>query len=277
MASSSSSSPPTSAASGLVRNVGRGMIGATAYMGQLILLLAEATGVAFLARVRWRQVLRQVLEIGIRSQLVILVTGVFTGAVFTAQLYYQFHKVGMESVAGAAVSVSMFRELGPVLAALMLAGRVGAGMAAEIGTMRVTEQIDALRAMGVNPVEYLVTPRLLAIMFCAPLLTGMSIACGIAAGYVVGVHIFEIPEPYFLRWMRDWTGTTDMLFAAVKSFLFSILIATVACREGLFAADGAVGVGRATTTAVVRASLGVLILNFFLTLLLTVLFPIPGT
>lgn len=276
-ANSGSSSSSGSGFPNLAAGLGRAVLGGTAYLGQLGILLVEALGNIFAGRIRWRLVLRQMLEIGVRSQVVILVTGVFTGAVFTAQLYFQFSKVGMESAAGAAVSVSMFRELGPVLVGLMLSGRVGAGMAAELGTMKVTEQVDALRAMGVSPVEYLVTPRLLGMMLCMPILVGIGIACGVLAGYVVGVRIFEIPAPYYLRWMRDWTSYQDLTFAIVKSVIFSIIIAILSCREGLFARDGAVGVGRATTDAVVRASLAVLILNFFLTLLLTMIFPVPGT
>ncbi len=252
--------------------LGRKLIALTVYFGQIGLLFVETIRSTF-QRFRWRAFLEQVLEIGIRSQVVIILTGLFTGAVFTAQIYYQFRKVDMESAAGATLSVAMFRELGPVLAALMLAGRVGAGMAAEIGTMRVTEQIDALRAMGVSPVNYLVVPRLAAMIFCMPILVWQSITFGIWAGYLLAVRGFNLSEPYYKKWMLEWTDHTDVFFALAKAFVFAILIALIACREGLYAEEGAVGVGKATTSSVVYSCLAVLVANFFLTLALTVIFP----
>jgi phospholipid/cholesterol/gamma-HCH transport system permease protein len=256
-----------------VTALGAKILDTVEYAGQLVLLFLDTIFWSLRGKFRYQMFLQQALEIGIRSQTVVIVTGVFTGAVFTAQLFYQFQKVGLESAAGASLSVAMFRELGPVLTALMLTGRVGAGMTAEIGTMKVTEQIDALRSMGVSPVNYLVVPRMMAMLFCMPILVWQSILCGILAGYVVGVEIFGIQAPYYLKWMHDWTDARDVIFALCKSFVFAILIVTISCREGLWARDGAVGVGRATTTAVVNASLAVLIVNFFLTMVLSVFFP----
>ena len=146
----------------MFRTLGRLALTFIQYLGELALLAAETVQAIFIAPIRWRLFLRQMVEMGFRSQLVVIVTGGFTGAVFAAQTYFQFHRIGMESAVGAVVSVSMFRELGPVLTGLMVAGRVGAAIAAEIGTMKVTEQIDALRALGVHPIDYLVVPRVLA-------------------------------------------------------------------------------------------------------------------
>src|SRR5213079_3287080 len=143
----------------------------------------------FTHRLRWKLFLNQVVEIGLLSQLVVIITGGFTGAVFSAQTFFQFNKLGMGSAVGAVVSVSLCRELAPVLTALMVAGRVGAAMSAEIGTMKVTEQIDALRALAVYPVDYLVVPRALAMMVSMPLLTAECIGFGIIASYLIAIVV----------------------------------------------------------------------------------------
>src|SRR6202522_2787060 len=148
-----------------IRLLGKEVLRFCSYLGQLMLLAIDSFRSIFTAPIRWKLFMGQLLEVGFRSQLVVLVTGGFTGAVFAAQTYFQFHRLGMDSAVGAVVSVSMFRELGPVLTGLMMAGRVGAAMSAEIGTMKVTEQIDALRALGVYPIDYLVVPRTLAMLF----------------------------------------------------------------------------------------------------------------
>jgi phospholipid/cholesterol/gamma-HCH transport system permease protein len=222
---------------------------------------------------RWKLLLRQVVEVGFRSQLVVLVTGGFTGAVFAAQTFFQFHRLGMDSAVGAVVSVSMFRELGPVLTGLMVAGRVGAAIAAEIGTMKVTEQIDALRALGVNPIDYLVVPRTFALMISMPLLVAECVGLGIGAGYFVGTKLLGISEPYYIHNMLKFTATRDIKMALSKGFVFAIIIAFVSCHQGLNAKEGAVGVGRAPTEAVVIGSLAILIINFFLSFALNIIFP----
>src|ERR1700752_1029383 len=157
------------------------------HVGEVVLLASETFAAIFVHRIRWRLFLHQVVEIGLLSQLVVVITGGFTGAVFAAQTFFQFNKLGMGSAVGAVVSVSICRELGPVLTALMVAGRVGAAMSAEIGTMKVTEQIDALRALAVYPTDYLVVPRALAMMVSVPLLVAECIAVGIAVGYLVAI------------------------------------------------------------------------------------------
>src|SRR3989475_313719 len=161
-------------------------------LGRITLLGVEAARSLFSQRVDWRGLLQQIYFIGVKSQSVVLVTGAFTGMVLCAQSFFQFHKVKMDTATLAVVSVAMGSELGPVLTALMVAGRVGAAMAAELGTMRVTEQIDALRTLATHPVDYLVVPRLLATTLALPLLTVESIVLGIGAGYLVGVHLLGI-------------------------------------------------------------------------------------
>jgi len=257
--------------------IGRQILLFTGYFGELMLLVYDCILSLFVAPIRWRLFLKQVYEVGFRSQLVVIVTGGFTGAVFAAQTYFQFHRLEMESAVGAVVAVSMFRELGPVLMGLMVSGRVGAAMAAEIGTMKVTEQIDALRALGVYPVDYLVVPRLLAMILSAPLLVASCCGIGIVAGYFVGVTMMGIPGAYYVDYMMKFTGSRDIKMALCKGFVFAVIIVFVSCHQGLNAKDGAVGVGRAPTEAVVIGSLAILISNFFLSLLLNVIFPLGGT
>src|SRR4051812_46550967 len=159
-------------------------------LGRLTLLLSETVSSIFRNRVEWRGLVYQIYFIGAKSQSVVLITGAFTGMVLCAQTYYQFHKVKMDTATLAVVSVSMGAELGPVLTALMVAGRVGAAIAAELGTMRVTEQIDALRTLAAHPVDYLVIPRFLALFFSMPLLTAEAVALGVGAAFFVGVFLF---------------------------------------------------------------------------------------
>ncbi len=253
--------------------LGGALLGFLGYLGRVLLLALETFRSLFTRRLRWRLFLRQVVEIGLHSQLVVVITGGFTGAVFAAQTYFQFSKLGLGSGVGAVVSVALCRELGPVLTALMVTGRVGAAMSAEIGTMKVTEQIDALRALAVHPVDYLVVPRALAMMVSMPLLVAECIGVGIAAGYFVAITLLEVSGPYYLANMERWTQMRDIVMGLTKAFCFAILIVFISCDRGLHAREGAVGVGRATTEAVVFASLAVLISNFFLTMFLNILFP----
>ena len=243
------------------------------YLGELALLFAETMQAIFVAPIRWRLLLRQIVEIGFRSQLVVAVTGGFTGAVMAAQTYFQFSRLGMDSAVGAVVSVSMFRELGPVLTGLMVSGRVGAAIAAEIGTMKVTEQIDALRALGVSPIDYLVVPRTLAMMISMPLLVGESVGLALVASNFVGTKVLGVSAAYYQHQVVLYTDSTDIIMALTKGFCFAVLIAFIACHQGLNTKNGAVGVGRAPTEAVVISSLSILICNFFLSFALNMIFP----
>lgn len=243
------------------------------YLGELVVLAGETIRSIFAHKIRWRLTMNQIVEIGLRSQLVVVITGAFTGAVFAAQTYFQFNKLGIGSGVGAVVSVAICRELGPVLTALMVTGRVGAAMSAEIGTMKVTEQIDALRALAVHPIDYLVVPRALAMMVSMPLLVAECVAIGIVAGYSVAVNLLGVYGPYYVANMVRWTQMRDIVMALTKGFFFALLIVFISCHKGLTTREGAVGVGHATTEAVVNASLAVLISNFFLTMGLNVIFP----
>src|SRR5216684_3803565 len=239
--------------------LGQPLIRFVQYLGEVVLLAADTFRSIFTHRLRWKLFLNQIVEIGLLSQLVVVITGGFTGAVFSAQTYFQFNKIGMGSAVGAVVSVAICRELGPVLTALMVTGRVGAAMSAEIGTMKVTEQIDA--------------PRALAMMVSMPLLVAECIAVGIAVGYFVAIFLLEVNGTYYMANMVRWTRNRDIIMGLSKAFCFGILIVFISCHKGLTAREGAVGVGRATTEAVVNASLAVLISNFFLTMTLNIIYP----
>ena len=257
-----------------LRLPGRYLIAFMHYMGQLADLVAELGKAARTGVWRLKLVAQQVVAIGYGSQVVVVVTGAFTGAVFTFQTYGKFKEYGAESSVGVIVSIALCRELGPVLSGLMVAGRVGAAMAADIGTMKVTEQIDALRVMGVHPVDYLVLPRIIAMLISMPLLVAESIVFGLAASYMVGVHGFGIPHAWFWPRTLEHTNMEDLSCGMIKGLVFGLLITLISSHQGLRAENGAVGVGIGTTRAVVISSLALLIINFFLSILLNYFFPL---
>ena len=256
--------------------LGRAVLNFLASLGQLGALLCETLGFVFRGRIRLRLTCRQIVNIGFGSQTVVIVTGAFTGAVFTAQTYYLATQLDLESAIGGPVSIAMCRELAPVLVGLMITGRVGAAMAAEIGTMKVTEQIDALRAMGVSPTGYLVVPRFVAIMISTPLLIAEAIVFGIVASYVIATFMYQIPGAWFLGHLNAYTDLYVIAFGMIKGLIFGIIICLISCHRGLSADNGAVGVGHSTTKAVVITSLAILICNFFLTIFLSNFFPLGG-
>ena len=258
----------------LLRALGRPVLGFLDYLGQLAGLALKIAESLTLGKKRWRLFFQQIVEIGFNSQPVVIVTGAFVGAVLAAQGLFQLSGLKMESMGGALVSVGMLRELGPVLTAVMLSGRVGAAMAAEIGTMKVTEQLDALRSMSVNPVDYLVTPRFIAMIVSVPLLITEAAAFGIAASWIVGTQAFGVSEAWWMHHTRGHTDLADIYISLIKGLVFGILIVLISCHQGLKASHGAVGVGKGTTRAMVYSSLAILITNFFLTMLLNIFFPI---
>jgi phospholipid/cholesterol/gamma-HCH transport system permease protein len=237
-------------------------------LGRIAVLCGETATAIFRGKTSGRDLIYQIYFIGVKSQPVVLITGAFTGMVLCAQTYIQFHKIKMDTATLAVVSVSMGSELGPVLTALMVAGRVGAAIAAELGTMRVTEQIDALRTLAAHPVDYLVVPRVLGTVIAMPLLAAEAIVIGILGGYLVGAYFFQIDAAYLWHNMYRYTDAPDMLTGYIKAIIFGAIIGIVGCYKGLTCPQGAEGVGRATTEAVVYASITILISNFFLTLFL---------
>ena len=257
----------------MINLLGRAVLSFLRYLGELAMLAYGTLESIVLAPIRWRLLMRQIVEMGWRSQMVVLVTGVFTGAVLTAQTYFQFSRLGMKSAVGSVVAVAMFRELGPVLTGLMVSGRVGAAIAAEIGTMKVTEQIDALRALGVHPTDYLVVPRVLGMVISMPLLVAECCAASLLASYVVAVQLLGVSGPYHVAYMLRYTGSRDLKMALIKGMVFAVLIVFIACHQGLNTKNGAAGVGRAPTESVVLGSLAILVTNFFLSFALNIFFP----
>ncbi len=240
--------------------------GVIAEVGQYAFLCFETVRSLFREKKHWSEILHQLHFIGVKSQSVVLITGAFTGMVLTAQSYFQFSRVQMETATLALVSVSMCSELGPVLTGLMVAGRAGAAMAAELGTMRVTEQIDALRTLATHPVDYLIAPRVLATFIAMPLLAAESILIGIGAGYLVAVHILQVDPVYTWGNMIKYSSSHHVYSGLIKAGIFGAIIATVSSFKGLNCPQGAEGVGKATTEAVVYSSIFILISNFFLTM-----------
>jgi phospholipid/cholesterol/gamma-HCH transport system permease protein len=207
-------------------------------------------------------------QVGVLSLPVVALTGTFIGMVLAVQSYSQFKVLGLESRLGAVINMSLVRELGPVLAATMLAGRVGSAMAAELGTMRVTEQIDALASMGSNPIYYLVAPRFLACLVLIPTLTVMADFMGVVGGWFFSVHILGIDDHHYWDNARGFVTNWDLFSGVFKSFFFGAAIALVSCYQGFNSRAGAEGVGRAATAAFVYSFVSILVLDLFLNMFL---------
>jgi phospholipid/cholesterol/gamma-HCH transport system permease protein len=207
-------------------------------------------------------------QIGVLSLPVVALTGTFIGMVLAVQSHSQFRQLNMETRLGAVINMSLVRELGPVLAATMLAGRVGSAMAAELGTMRVTEQIDALASMGANPIHYLVVPRFIACLVLIPCLTIMADFMGVAGGYFYSINILGIDANHYMENSRNFVGAFDLFSGVFKSLFFGAAIAVVSCYRGFHCDPGAEGVGRAATSAFVISFVLILVLDFFLGIML---------
>jgi phospholipid/cholesterol/gamma-HCH transport system permease protein len=218
-----------------------------------------------------RVVLDQLHEVGVRSLSIVNLTAVFTGMVMALQLGYFLSRFGAKIFVSKIVGLAIVSELGPVLTALMIGGRVGAGMAAELGTMKVTEQVDALRSLGADPLRYLVAPRLLAITFMLPLLTGMANFIGVIGGMLIAKSELNVQPSFYITSLVQFMTLTDIARSTIKGVVFALIIGSIACYNGLSAEGGADGVGRATTRTVVVSSINVLIADFFLTKLMLLL------
>jgi phospholipid/cholesterol/gamma-HCH transport system permease protein len=214
-------------------------------------------------------IIGQIEFIGIQSLPIILLSSVFTGAVFTYESYEAFHLFGAQGYVGGTVGVAITRELAPTLTGLLVAGRAGSAMAAEIGSMRVSEQIDALNAMAVDPINYLVKPRLVASTLSMPMLTAIFDLVGILGSYTVAVHVLNLSPPEFTVRLQDWVDWDDVWAGLFKATVFGFVVGAVATYKGYYTEGGAAGVGRATTTSVVVASVVILVLNFFIAYFVT--------
>lgn len=236
-------------------------------IGGAITLLAQVC--AYLVRLNWepRETLRQMERAGVESVPIILLTGLFSGMVLAFQTANQLLRLGGEAFVGGLIAVSIAREAAPVFAAVVIAGRVGAGIAAEIGTMAVTEQVDALTVMGTDPVRYLIVPRVLALVTMLPVLVLLANVIGYVGGYAVSV-LAGVPSALFLSSVQQFLDVEDIIGGLVKAAAFGLIIAMVSCGRGLRTTGGADGVGRSTTGAVVTAITFILVANYFLNILL---------
>ena len=255
-----------------IHRIGRPTIGFVTSMGDLALFSFQMLGWMFRRWPRRSVLIPTMYQIGVRSLPVVMVTGVFIGMVLAVQGYDQFRLMHMETRLGAVINVSLVKELGPVLAATMLAGRVGCAMAAELGTMRVTEQIDALRALGANPIQYLVVPRFLACFLLIPLLTAVADGVGILGGWFLSTQVLGIKSFHYWFHAMDYVAAYDVISGVLKSIFFGAAIALIACHRGFHCGAGAEGVGRAATESFVFSFMAILILDFFLGMFLTTLY-----
>jgi phospholipid/cholesterol/gamma-HCH transport system permease protein len=234
-------------------------------LGEIILFFFATVRQGIKPPYRVRLIFQQLEFVGVGSLFIILLTGIFTGAVFTLQSVSAFAKFSAQSLVGATVTLALTRELAPVLTSLMVTGRVGSAMATELGTMRVTEQIDAMEVMAIDPVSYLVVPRVIAGAVMVPVLTMIFDFVGVVGSYLVGVLYNGIDEGAFLSRIQRWLEPADIFQGLIKAFVYGIVITLVGCYKGFNAGGGARGVGQATTDAVVIGSISIFILNYFLT------------
>jgi len=228
------------------------------------LLAARAARGAFKKPHYVPEAIAQMDYIGVGSLTIIILTGFFTGGVLTLQTYQTLASYGAVDQLGYLVSISLVRELGPVLSALMVTGRVVSAISAELGSMVVSEQIDAMRALGTDPVRKLVAPRILALVITLPLLTLITDVMGIGGGWAVSTWLFNLPSSMFINSVKDGITTDDIIGGIIKPLFFAFLMGTIACHKGLKTEGGTVGVGRSTTSAVVMASIIVIITDFVL-------------
>lgn len=236
--------------------------------GRVLYFLLDTIGVTLRYGIRWDQVFEQALQIGVRSSLVIILTSLFTGLVFAFEVGYAFGLFGAKALIGPSVVLSLTRQLSPVLAALMVTGRAGSAMAAELGTMRVSEQIDALHAMAVPPLAYLVVPRILATTLMLPLLTIIFDFVGFVGAYLVSINILGISSTTFIDQILTNVKLKDIYSGLYMATVFGFLIATICTSRGYFASGGAKGVGRATTQAVVVSSASILVADYLMVTLI---------
>lgn len=253
---------------GFVDALGRSVLRSVEEIGRIFGLFLSVLSWMFRPPLKLRLIFKQMEFVGVRSIFVVVLTGTFTGMVLALQTYHGFRMFSAESMVGATVALSMTRELGPVLTSLMVTARAGSAMAAELGTMRVTEQIDALYVMAANPIKHLIVPRIIASVVMVPLLTVVSDFVGVVGGYFVGVHLLHINAGVFMRNIRKIVEIDDIYNGLVKAACFGLILSLIGCYKGFNTTGGAEGVGRATTEAVVLASVTILISDYFLTALM---------
>ena len=250
----------------LVENIGRRTNNTLAVFGDFCTFAGQTFAwlfrLIFTAKT-WRLVLPQMFDVGVRSVPVVAVTGAFIGMVMGIESYAQLHSIGQEERLGAIINISVVKQIGPVLAAMMLAGRIGGALTAELGTMNVTEQLDALRVMGADPIAYLVVPRLIACVLLTPILTIYSDMLGVLGGYFVSVKALGIPAAPYWAYSDKAVNTWQILEGVWKGIFFGGAIGLVSCYKGFTCGSGASGVGRACTESFVTSFLAIIVMNFF--------------
>jgi phospholipid/cholesterol/gamma-HCH transport system permease protein len=244
--------------------IGRLTLDCVFHLGRYVILTFKALIGTIIPPWRLRSIFRQMELVGVDSLLVVVLTGLFTGGVFTLQIIYGFKRFSAESMVGPTVATAMTRELGPVLTALMVTGRVGSAMAAELSAMKVTEQMDALTVMAADPVKFLVSPRIVAGIFMLPLLTAIADAIGVIGGFFVAVARGLDPGQFAGR-IQDIVVSGDIFNGLIKAAFFGFILTSVGCYMGFYTKGGAEGVGRSTTLAVVISYVTILVSDFLMT------------
>ena len=257
---------------GPVSSLGAIAVHAVAVVGDFSLFTLQTLGWMFRRRPAPGTLMPSFYLVGVRSVPVVAITGMFIGMVMAVQMYNQFNKMGMATRLGSMINITIVRELGPVLAATMLAGRIGSAMSAELATMRVTEQVDALSCLGAHPVHYLVVPRLLACALLIPLLTVMADFMGIMGGAFICTRLFSVEAHYYWAHTEYYVTMWDVSMGMIKAFFFGCAIALISCHRGLNSQPGAEGVGRSATEAFVASFVVILILDFFLAIFLLTIY-----
>ena len=248
--------------------IGRSTMNLLAHIGRLTVFTGTALAAIVAPPIYWRLIGQQIMRIGYYSLPVVGLTAFFTGGALALQIYLGGNRYGAEAIVPQIVVLGITRELGPVIAGLMVAGRVAAAIAAEIGTMKVTEQIDALTTLATNPIKYLVVPRLVAAVICMPVLVGIADSIGVFGGYVVATQSLDFTGSIYLKNTVDFATAQDINSGLIKAAVFGFIIALMGCYNGFNSKGGAQGVGNATTAAVVSSSILILAANYLLTSLL---------
>ena len=248
-----------------IDNLGRSVLQNVEEMGKLLLLFVSVLSWMIRPPLKLRNIFKQMEFVGVKSIFVVVLTGTFTGMVMALQGYHGFRMFSAESLVGSTVALGMTRELGPVLTSLMVTARAGSAMAAELGTMRVTQQIDALDVMAANPVKHLIVPRVIAGVIMVPVLTIVSDFVGILGGYFVGVVLLNINSGVFIKNITRYVQLDDIYNGLIKAAIFGLILSLIGCYKGFNTSGGAEGVGKATTEAVVLASITILVSDYFLT------------
>ncbi|MBI5885517.1 MAG: ABC transporter permease [Deltaproteobacteria bacterium] len=252
-----------------LESIGRSAEAFVATVGSMALMFFQAVMYAFVPPIKFRNIFKQMEFVGVQSLFVVILTGTFTGMVLALQSYNALKRFGAESLVGPSVALSMARELGPVLSGLMVTGRAGSAMATELGTMRVTEQIDALFTMAVNPVKHLVVPRIIAGVCMFPVLTVIADFVGVIGGYMVGVKLLGINAGVYIGRTVDFVQVSDITTGLTKSLVFGLITSLVACYYGYYTMGGAEGVGKSATSSVVLASVLILVSDYLLSSLMS--------